>query len=192
MRFVSKHWSGCLLMVSQAHYEHRRDRFFSFLTRLATAATLTPVDSIGLAMHQVLKIVGTTTAQLLLVLLLFISANSALAQTVMTVPVNIFGDGNPENGIEDSRELVLSERGRGDNVPGYSLNAGTIKCDGKVRGTAMVVDTSQLAPRLKGVVVVTAAHVLYLNTDFGRAIDAHLLHEISAFIQELKTVSSVF
>jgi hypothetical protein len=161
MRFVSKHRSGCLLTVSQANYEYRRDRLFSFLTRLATAATLTPVISIGLAMHQVLNIVGTTTARLLLVLLLFMSVNIAKAQMVMTVPVNIFGDGNPENGIEDSREQVLSERGRGNDVPGYSLNAGTIKCDGDIRGTAMVVDTSQLAPRLKGVVLVTAAHVLY-------------------------------
>ncbi len=27
-----------------------------------------------------------------------------------TVPVNIFGDGNPDNGVEDSREQVMGGR----------------------------------------------------------------------------------
>ncbi len=131
------------------------------MTQLATAITLTPVTSTGFAMHQIFHIVGPVTARLLLGLLLSLSAQLAKAQTVTTVPVNIFGDGDPENGIEDSREQVLTGRSRGSGLPDQYLNAGTIKCDGKIRGTAMVVDTRQLAPGLNGVVLATAAHVLY-------------------------------
>jgi hypothetical protein len=147
--------------VRPASNKYGIDKLFSFLTRLATTITLTLVTSAGFAMHQVFHIVGPVIARLLLGLLLFLSAHIAKAQTVTTVPVNIFGDGNPENGIEDSRRQVLSGRGRGSSLPDHYLNAGTIKCDGKIRGTAMVVNTRQLAPGLNGVVLATAAHVLY-------------------------------
>jgi len=161
MRFVSNHWFRYLLTVCQANNAYRRDRLFSFLTRLAAAITLTRVIANGFAMHQVLHIIGLVSTRLLLSLLLSLSVHVAKAQTVTAVPVNIFGDGNPENGIEDSREQVLTGRGRGSGLTDQYLNAGTIKCDGKIRGTAMVVDTRQLAPVLDGVVLATAAHVLY-------------------------------
>ena len=78
----------------------------------------------------------------------------------MTV-VSIFGDGDPVNGIEDDRQRVMSGRGKGISLDDQRMNAGTIKCDGKTRGTAMVVDTRAFAPGLKGVVLASAAHVFY-------------------------------
>ncbi len=77
------------------------------------------------------------------------------------VPVNIFGDGNPDNGIEDSREQVMGGRRRGISLADQRMNAGTVKCDGRIRGTAMVVDTREFAPGLKGAVLASAAHILY-------------------------------
>jgi hypothetical protein len=41
------------------------------------------------------------------------------------------------------------------------MNAGTIKCDGKIRGSAMVIDTRAIAPGFNGVVIASAAHVVY-------------------------------
>lgn len=112
-------------------------------------------------MYQVLHIVAPVTARWMLVVLLSLPAHIAGAQTVSTVPVNIFGDGNPENGIEDSREQVLKGRGTRSSLPEHYFKAGTIKCDGKIRGSATIVDTRQLAPGLNGAVLATAAHVLY-------------------------------
>lgn len=88
-------------------------------------------------------------------------ASPLRAQTVGVVPVNIFGDGNPLNGVEDSREQVMAGPGGGGNPEDRQLNSGTITCDGSFRGTAMVVDTREFAPDLEGVVLVSAAHVLY-------------------------------
>jgi len=83
------------------------------------------------------------------------------AQEARVVPVNIFGDGNPINGVEDSREPVTGEKGNGNRQAGQNMNAGTIACDGKVRGTAMVIDSRELLPAAEGVVLASAAHVLY-------------------------------
>ena len=100
-------------------------------------------------------------------LLLMVAASPMSAQVAMPVPVNIFGDGNPENGVEDSRRPVKPSPRKGGVFNDRRLNAGTIHCDGKFRGTAMVVDTREFASDLKGVVLVTAAHVLY-NLDRNR------------------------
>lgn len=61
------------------------------------------------------------------------------------LPVNIFGDGNPLNGFEDGREPVLAKPAEERYINARYLNAGSITCDGKIRGTAMVVDTRQFA-----------------------------------------------
>lgn len=82
---------------------------------------------------------------------------SAFGQGVRGVPATVFGDGNPYNGVEDSREPVMGGQGSA----AFRPSAGTLKCDGIVRGTAMVVDTRDFAPGLGGVVLATAAHVLY-------------------------------
>lgn len=85
----------------------------------------------------------------------------AIGGEARIVAVNIFGDGNPENGLEDSREQLMAGRGRGIRLADQRLNAGTLNCDGKIRGTAMVIDTREFAATLKGVVLASAAHVLY-------------------------------
>jgi len=98
---------------------------------------------------------------LLPVIFMSLAVFSVNAQTTHAISVNIFGDGNPENGIEDSRQQLMSGQGRGVKLADQPMNSGTIKCDGKVRGTAMVIDTREFAPDLKGVVLASAAHVLY-------------------------------
>ena len=115
----------------------------------------------GFAMSHISQTVGHNTMQWLLSLVLCLVAYSTCAQTAVPVPINIFGDGNPDNGVEDSREQLLGEQGRGSSLADQRLNAGTIKCDGKIRGTAMVVDTREFRSDLKGVVLASAAHVLY-------------------------------
>jgi hypothetical protein len=93
--------------------------------------------------------------------LMTVAAQPLSAQTARIVPINIFGDGNPLNGVEDSREPVTGREGNGRGPYGQQMNAGTITCDGKFRGTAMVVDSREFTPDLEGVVLVSAAHVLF-------------------------------
>lgn len=88
-------------------------------------------------------------------------SSSVFGQALESLPVNIFGDGDPENGVEDSREQLFGGSRRRLDAFGRQLNSGTVKCDGKIRGTAMVVDTSEYSTRLEGVVIITAAHVIY-------------------------------
>lgn len=87
--------------------------------------------------------------------------SAAHGESGQHIQVNIFGDGNPANGVEDGREQLYGGREGGLDTFGRSLNSGTIKCDGKVRGSAMVVDTREFSTKLEGVVVLTAAHVIY-------------------------------
>ena len=131
------------------------------MTAGAAKITLTPVYASGIAMRPDSQNSHISAKQLLLMVAMFLVVFSLNAQTIHTVPVNIFGDGNPENGVEDSRQQLMNGRGKGVNLVDRPLNAGTIKCDGKVRGTAMVIDTRKFAPDLKGVVLASAAHVLY-------------------------------
>jgi hypothetical protein len=99
--------------------------------------------------------------RVLMGLLISFTTISARAQMITPVQVNIFGDGNPENGVEDGREQVLGGWQKGLGLADQRMNAGTVKCDGKNRGTAMVVDTHEFADGLKGVVLASAAHVFY-------------------------------
>ena len=112
-------------------------------------------------MLQNLKPVGFFLITWLATVLITVAAPPLSAQTARAVPVNIFGDGNPINGVEDSREPVTGGEEHGRGLAGEKMNAGTITCDGKFRGTAMVVDTREIAADLEGVVLVSAAHVLY-------------------------------
>jgi len=100
-------------------------------------------------------------SKLILLATALVIASPLLAQSFDVTPVNIFGDGDPANGVEDDRQQVLGGRRRGISLMDQRMNAGTIKCDGKVRGTAMVIDTREFAPNLSGVVLVSAAHVLF-------------------------------
>ena len=114
----------------------------------------------GFAMLQKSKIVSLAWAPWMLCLLM-LPASQLGAQSARVVPVNIYGDGNPLNGVEDSRKQVVAGPRSESRPEDWKLNAGTITCDGEFRGTAMVVDTREFATDLEGVVLVSAAHVLF-------------------------------
>ncbi len=97
----------------------------------------------------------------LLAVVMFSMAFPVSAADAQMIPVNIFGDGDPGNGIEDDRQQLLGGRRRGVSLADQRMSAGTVKCDGKIRGTAMVIDAREFAPGLKGAVLASAAHVLY-------------------------------
>ncbi len=97
----------------------------------------------------------------LLGLIVLLASVNLWAQLPDVVAVNIFGDGDPENGVEDSREQIMGGRDSSLGLADRKLNAGTIECDGIIRGSAMVLDTRVFAPDLKGVVLASAAHVLF-------------------------------
>jgi len=106
----------------------------------------------------------TILVQTLLIALIvsfILKVPAVFAQPPSPTQVNIFGDGDPDNGIEDSREQILGGRRRAVSLDDQRMSAGTIKCDGKIRGTAMVIDTREYAPDLRGVVLMSAAHVLF-------------------------------
>ncbi|MDB2593956.1 hypothetical protein N9X86_01185 [Porticoccaceae bacterium] len=64
----------------------------------------------------------------------------------------VFGDGDPANGIEDSRT----------DAPAQLLKAvGTVFCDGGLRGTASLVGPGPTADRHSPSIIITAAHVLF-------------------------------
>jgi len=108
-----------------------------------------------------LKTAACALALLLLAVCSPAVSTGASGPGTVPVPVNIFGDGNPFNGVEDQREPVLVNPAEDHGENDRHLNAGTIVCDGRVRGTAMVVDTRDYAPDISGVILLSAAHVFY-------------------------------
>lgn len=99
----------------------------------------------------------SSITSILLGLLTCCCVSAVLGQEAERLPVTVFGDGSPYNGVEDSREPLMGGRRMDLGRP----SAGAIRCDGGVRGTGVVINTRELAPDIKGVVLVTAAHVLY-------------------------------
>jgi len=99
--------------------------------------------------------------QAVLLALAFLPVWQVSAREAAPVAVSVFGDGDPSNGIEDDRRPLFGETGRGITPAELRINAGTIFCDGKLRGSAVALDTRSYAPGLKGVVLSTAAHVIY-------------------------------
>lgn len=129
------------------------------LTGVTATATLRIVGPGGIAM-RILSNFNDSLNLLAGVLIMLVTA-AASGQEVENVPVNIFGDGNPNNGMEDSREQLMGR------VADQPMSVGAVMCDGQIRGSAMVVDTRDLDPGLKGVVLASAAHVLY-NLETGK------------------------
>lgn len=86
---------------------------------------------------------------------------SGLAEPHELQPVNVFGDGDPDNGTEDSRIDMASPLWRSPVHDPWNMSGGTLHCDGRNRGSAVIVDTSELAELAQGMVIVTSAHVLY-------------------------------
>ena len=128
---------------------------------MSARAKLRPNESGGFTMFQNLKICGFVYRAWLPGVLTVLTACPLSAQEFRIIPVNIYGDGDPLNGIEDSREQVREIEGGKAGFTDQHMSAGTITCDGKFRGTAIVADTREFASDLKGVVLVSAAHVLY-------------------------------
>ncbi len=75
--------------------------------------------------------------------------------------VNVFGDGNPANGTEDNRIDMSSPAWNNSSRRPWNRGAGTIHCDGKIRGSAMIVDTREFESDDGGLILATSAHVLY-------------------------------
>ena len=122
-----------------------------------------PFDS-ALGWHYIgatMQITCHVFIRVLTSLLISFTTICAGAQMITAAQVNVFGDGNPENGVEDGREQVLGGWKKGLGLADQRMNAGTVKCDGKNRGTAMVVDTREFTDGLQGVVLASAAHVFY-------------------------------
>lgn len=86
-----------------------------------------------------------------------------LLMTVLTSPhtdAGVFGDGDPLNGPEDGRKSI-SVGGHRPPASDWYRGTGTLVCDGAVRGSATLLDVSSIMPGLDGVVLATAAHVLF-------------------------------
>jgi hypothetical protein len=99
--------------------------------------------------------------QCLLCVFMIATVSPVNSQEAVRIPINIFGDGNPLNGVEDNREQIAAQHYEAADHTAENMYAGTIKCDRKIRGTAMVIDVRKMSPDLKGVVLISAAHVLY-------------------------------
>jgi hypothetical protein len=136
-------------------------QIFPFLTELSATTKLLSMNR-NSAKNRYLHSTFQQVISRTLVSLLFLLVSSVASGSNPTaLSVNIFGDGNPDNGIEDDRQQIMGGRNSATGLSDQQLNGGAIKCDGKIRGSAMVVDTREIAPALNGVILATAAHVLY-------------------------------
>lgn len=83
---------------------------------------------------------------------------------------NVFGDGDERNGTEDDRKNILQLHEYSENVPGWPRSAGTISCEGKNRGSAVLIRPPGEPAEgwAAGSFIMTAAHVLS-ELDTGRA-----------------------
>lgn len=99
------------------------------------------------------------------------AASGGLLALLLAAPLaggaHVFGDGNPDNGIEDDRRALLSLAADEHFPSGPLFGTGTVHCDGAVRGSALLLDVSESAPGLGGHFLATAAHILY-DLDSGR------------------------
>jgi len=88
---------------------------------------------------------------------------------------NVFGDGDPRNGVEDDRHGLNSTFAPGRPLDAWRNSAGTIHCEGRNRGSAMILDVHQFDARVRGTFLATAAHVL-VDLDSGRPFEACEFH----------------
>jgi hypothetical protein len=90
-------------------------------------------------------------------------------------PGAVFGDGEPGNGTEDDRR-PLAEAGGGAGEPlSWPQSAGTIHCDGQIRGTGLLLDPEISGSQPEGAFIVTAAHVL-LDPETGLPFESCAFH----------------
>lgn len=98
-----------------------------------------------------------------------------LAAPGAKLAANIFGDGDPGNGIEDSRIDMGSPAWHDRSRQPWNMGAGTIHCEGRNRGSAMIVDTREFGEIGEGLILTTSAHVLY-DLDSGRRFEQCRFH----------------
>ena len=84
-----------------------------------------------------------------------------LGTIALPLQANVFGDGNPANGIEDDRRAMIARGRPGEALQSWQMSAGTIVCDGEIRGTAVLLDVSEFSRSVRGAFLATSAHVLY-------------------------------
>lgn len=89
-------------------------------------------------------------------ILLAIAVNTGTATAV----AGVFGDGDPANGVEDDRRTV-SEGSALPWADSWYRSGGTVVCDGAVRGSATLLASRSDRLPIEGMVIATAAHVLY-------------------------------
>lgn len=75
--------------------------------------------------------------------------------------VSVFGDGLAKNGPEDDRVVYASKRWRELRLDDWASAIGTIHCEGRLRGSAIIINTQGFGVSPPGLVLSTAAHVLY-------------------------------
>ena len=75
--------------------------------------------------------------------------------------VSVFGDGLAKNGPEDDRVVYASKRWRELGLDDWASATGTIHCEGRLRGSATIINTQGFGTSPPGLVLSTAAHVLY-------------------------------
>ena len=78
----------------------------------------------------------------------------------MPSPALVFGDGDPDNGVEDDR-LLAGDDGSSPELRHWLKQAGTIACDGAVRGTAALASLPGAGRDRSARVLVTAAHIFF-------------------------------
>lgn len=88
---------------------------------------------------------------------------------------SIFGDGDPGNGVEDSRIDMGSPAWHDHSRQPWNMGAGTIHCEGRNRGSAMIVDTREFGELGEGLILTTSAHVLY-DLESGRRFERCRFH----------------
>ena len=105
---------------------------------------------------------------------LLIALSTMLLQSISQAAV--FGDGSPENGIEDQR--LIPARGQ----PSAMSAVGTIICDGGLRGTATHIKSSLIDTN--HAIIVTAAHILF-DTKSGKT------YSSCSYLPENKRLSAI-
>lgn len=80
---------------------------------------------------------------------------------LQVLQVNVFGDGDAQNGIEDSRIDMSSPLWNERIRRPWNMGAGTVHCDGKNRGSAVIIDIREFGNLDKGFIVASSAHVLF-------------------------------
>ena len=94
---------------------------------------------------------------------------------IAPVCAGVFGDPRGEGLVEDDRVPLGSDEWQHAGLGDWSLSSGTIHCDGRQRGSAIILSTEGLGPAPEGLVLATAAHVFY-DLDTGDRFNACSFH----------------